>query len=91
MSTENRQDMPAACECCGFRGIPLQPYSSVGTERWLHGNHNDFWFCEICANTSLSDAVQFPRQVDARLYRSLGWLANRILHEIRQQKKEQTQ
>ena len=42
------------------------------------------WLCEVCASTFLGKATQYPRQVeDPLLYRSIGWIANRLLDEIR--------
>jgi len=82
---EQTTESPGECECCGFRGIPLKNYRGEGTERWAEGNHDDFWFCEVCASTYLAHTVLYPDLYGDRskLFKSLGWIANRILQEIR--------
>lgn len=42
------------------------------------------WLCEVCAETSLHLASWLPDGIDRPgLFRSLGWIVNRLLDEIR--------
>ena len=67
------------CECCGYK-TTLQEYQE-GTPRL------SYWLCEVCANTYLAKAVAYPTQcVDSGLYKSIAWIANRLLDEIRKGK-----
>lgn len=64
------------CDCCGYEATVV-----------LYKGHKevscDLWLCEICHETGLSNAVVWPGQCpDSHLYRSVGWVANRILSAI---------
>lgn len=57
----------------------------------MHDAGRDHWLCQVCADTFLSYAVIYPGRVeDACLYRSIGWIANRILDEIRTLRPKET-
>ena len=45
-------------------------------------------FCEVCSHTYLSRATTTPREVDVRLYKSLAWIANRIIDLVKPNDKE---
>lgn len=65
------------CECCHTEQINVKAYCGAPTYEkvWL--------LCEICANTQLSKAAIYPGQCkDPALYRSIGWIANKILSAI---------
>lgn len=70
------------CECCGYWAA-----TSVfeGHAEGLHAlEKRETYLCEVCSSTHLSLAVTYPSQCpDARLWMSIGWIANRILDEIR--------
>ena len=71
------------CFCCGY-AAPLAKFEDRNTT----GEPN--WFCEVCGSTFLSLAVTRPVEYrDDSLYRSIGWIANKILDEIRALKDRQ--
>ena len=64
------------CACCG--------YCTQVSRFPGNGGGEDLWLCEICSSTRLSMSVRYPGQcVDIHLNRSVGWIANKILDEIR--------
>jgi hypothetical protein len=71
------------CQCCEYE-TDLTAYSAeVGPAPHLRVRR-EIWLCEVCASTPLSQAYERPDTVeDPGLYRALGWIANRILKEIR--------
>jgi len=75
----NADESPEECDNCGYQ-TKLERYE----EATWRDKRGVFWFCEICANTHLSKAAQYPAQCsDVMLYKSIGWIANRLLDEIR--------
>jgi len=80
MSTEAPDEPPEECDNCGYETKVEryeEPVRSVCKE-------DVFWLCEVCANTHLSKAIQYPAQCSAAmLYKSIGWIANRLLDEIK--------
>lgn len=67
------------CESCGYLA-PLGEFKDMtGLE-----HRKTHYFCEICSSTHISKTVVYPKQfVDVKLAQSLGWIANRIIDEIR--------
>lgn len=64
----------APCENC--------EYDTLLVCYWRDGESR--WYCEVCASTSLSRATHRPAMVeDPELCKSIGWIANRILDEVR--------
>lgn len=62
------------CDNCSFE-TQVETYNNPGGK--------DCKLCEICAETHLGKATAFPEQVsDVKLYKSIAWIANRILQEI---------
>jgi hypothetical protein len=72
------------CECCGY----LAP-----VDKFYEGpNRRLMYLCEVCSSTYLSQAVAYPQQCpDPTLYKSIGWIANRLLSEIRSIAVKETQ
>jgi len=65
------------CDNCGYE-------TQLTCYRGTHPATDRHWFCEVCASSYLSHATVYRSQCqDPRLHRSLGWIANRILDEIR--------
>lgn len=63
------------CACCGYE-TSCRSYDAGGlTSRRL-------WFCEVCASTFLT-LIYRDKGADARLARSIGWIANKILDELK--------
>ena len=61
------------CDCCGYKA-PLVPFDD---------HSHVYCLCEICYSTYLSYAVTSPsRDTDNHLYKSLGWIANRLLDQM---------
>ena len=72
----NAEGELSGCECCGFA-------TKLGEFRQQHPNTGTNLFCEVCSSSHLSLAETHPWAAsDPLLYRSLGWIANRILQEI---------
>ena len=67
------------CDCCGYEGVELEAYAGAsGQER------RGFLLCEVCAHTPVSSAVIYRSQcADPKTLQSLGWIANKILEEVR--------
>ena len=64
------------CDCCGYPA-PLAKFRDGMPER-------DFYFCEVCAVTHIAGAVIYPAlHEQASLEKSVGYIANMILDEIR--------
>jgi hypothetical protein len=66
------------CDCCAYEtGLHF-------TEQRTGSRLVGAWLCEVCYSTFLSKAVFYPIQVsDTALYRSVGYIANMLLDEIR--------
>lgn len=65
------------CDCCGYPAR-LSEFSRPGP-----APRKVSLFCEVCSSTYLSQVVWYPTQTDEpNLYRSIGWIANRILDRI---------
>lgn len=65
------------CGNCGYE-------TELFEVRKLGGTDEVNWFCEVCAGTFLGRATEYPHQLaDPLLYKSIGWIANRLLDEIR--------
>ena len=63
------------CSNCGYE-TELVVWDGAG------GKDGDF--CALCSQTLLSHATIFPDHVsDPKLYKSLGYIANMILDEVR--------
>ncbi len=62
------------CDNCGY-AAPVRTFNTIpGRPRT---------YCEICAKSFLSDATTFPQDCpDTKLYKSIGAVANLILHKI---------
>lgn len=70
------------CHCCGYAASDLKEYRNNNFETAVH--KPTYRFCEICASTYLSQCVEYPEFAkDARLCKSLGWIANLLRDEIR--------
>lgn len=69
--------MRKECDNCGYK-TKVKPYEhGVGRQTVYH-------FCDVCAKTFLSSATAYPNQCpDVRLHKSVGYIANMILDEIR--------
>lgn len=82
MSYQKRVDKkgdPIICACCSFEGR-VELFQSHRTSRGLE----DFYLCEICAQTHLAIAYTYPEQChDSNLYKSIAVLGNIILEELR--------
>ena len=75
-----RPEKPESCECCDYDTPSLEYYSP------RPGQDTGRWLCEICASTDLETIVIHPQIYSAdiaAIARSMGWIANRILDEIR--------
>src|ERR1035438_829100 len=71
------------CACCGYPA-PLKEYRTLvpnapGDTREAHR------FCEVCAGTFLSHCITYAGLYgsERHLWGSIGWIANRLLEEIR--------
>ncbi len=70
------------CDCCQYPG-PISLFTNILTKRgpW------DIWLCEICSNTRLSTAVEWPEQCnDPDLHKAVGWIGNYLAQLIREGK-----
>lgn len=69
------------CKCCGYQA-PLAPFRTGPTEETT-------LLCEVCSSTYLSYAVTAPRSCqDPLLSKSIAYIANMILSEIRELKEQ---
>ena len=76
------------CECCGY-AAPVKKFNEPSA-RYPRGE--DVWLCEVCSSTFLSSAVTWPAACpDVTLYKSLGYIANMLLDEIRKARGKDTQ
>jgi hypothetical protein len=80
---DEMQDDPEQCDCCHYEAADLESYKTGMGE-------GDKRLCEFCANTFLSSIVENPAhyETDPALARSIGWIANRLLDEIRKGKQD---
>jgi hypothetical protein len=75
--SESEDSRRGECKNCGYI-TDLATYPKMG------GTDEVNWFCEVCAGTFLGRATEYPHQLaDPLLYKSIGWIANRLLDEIR--------
>ena len=66
----------ALCDCCDYTPTDLKRYSGL-------------LLCEICYSTYLSEAAIAPSQCpDVQLYKSIAWIANRLLAEIKERQEQ---
>lgn len=73
---------PIECDCCGYEAATLDFDCHAEGLRGL--DRKTTTLCEVCASTHLSKSVNYPSQCpDQQLWQSIGWIANRILDEIR--------
>jgi hypothetical protein len=72
------------CACCDYPAATTRHSSNApGTSGPAFG---EWYLCEVCFSTHLSDCVWYPQQcADPGLCRSVGWIANRLIDEIRNQ------
>lgn len=74
----NREE---GCHCCGVDNVPVAKFT--------HSNFHpqkgeDYYLCEICAQTHFSKAINWPEQIsDPALYRSIAAGFSILLREIR--------
>lgn len=71
------------CDSCHYPAR-LSLFKGMHTD-YPHEPTKDVHLCEVCASTFISNAtVCFPSQHSEHdLYKSLGWIANKLLDEIR--------
>ena len=69
------------CDSCGYPA-PLSEFT-MSTVGLLRGQKA--MLCEICAKTAIGQAYEFPHQYEGQdaTMRAVGYVANRILDEIR--------
>lgn len=79
-------DEKPVCDCCGYPA-ELEEYRGPIVGDSLVGEGKSM-FCDICASTFLSHCITYPRLYGENryLWRSVGWIANRLLDEIRRVK-----
>jgi len=72
------------CDCCGYPA----PLTEFRTSTVSHKRGSTFLRCEICDSTAIGIAFEFPHQYEgqAETLRVIGYVANRILDEIRKLK-----
>ena len=80
---KNEDEDIEGCDCCGAE-VPTSLFKGMSSERSLRGGKTeDYWLCEICANTHLSKALFYPSQCsDITLYKSIALIANMILQKL---------
>jgi len=71
-------DGPVECFACKYPG-DVAEFKNMDTE---YGK-KDLILCEFCATTHLGTSFSFPFDKDRQLHQSIGWIANRLLDEIR--------
>jgi hypothetical protein len=75
------------CGCCNYEGIPVKEYTISGEYDIRNGTKPEpRTLCMFCSHTFISGMVNFPSQSAPGvigLAQSLGWIANRILAEIK--------
>ena len=78
----NDDGEPIECECCGYEAATSLFSGHAEGLRGLETKKT--YLCEVCSSTHLSSSVNYPSWCpDPQLWQSIGWLANRILDEIR--------
>jgi hypothetical protein len=70
----------ACCDCCGYE-TEVKTYNNPSIN-----SPGEAKLCEICARTYIGNAF-FYSYPEMNLYRSLGWIGNHILNEIRELRK----
>lgn len=79
MSSEYKLILDEYCDCCGY-SAPLKEFKGIPQL----GEPKTSKFCEVCASTLLSnDYLRRSPEIPNALRYSLGWIANKILEEIR--------
>lgn len=76
---------PEQCACCGYPAKVLTEYRGPCTTNDVMGENGRIKLCEVCAATFLSNCVVYPSLYGEHrdLFSSIGWIANKILDEIR--------
>ena len=71
------------CESCGYH-----TWLGKFRKEWRRGEEDgDRLLCEVCSSTFLASHLDSPSHVsDPTLYKSIGYIANMILDEIRRSK-----
>jgi hypothetical protein len=73
---------PNECHNCGYPAETLRRYGNSPTE-------HPVMLCDVCYKTFLSHAILWPRDCDVpKLCKSVGYIANMILAEIRKLKEK---
>lgn len=68
------------CDACKFEGIPVKAYTDTGVDN----KPQTLMLCEVCASTLIGTAARYPALYpDLKFYRTIGWIANKILTEMR--------
>ena len=68
---------PVSCDSCQALA-PVQTY-----ERGFPGQLEKWELCEVCANSFIANAVQYPKQYEnVALYQALGLCTNMILDAV---------
>lgn len=79
-------EKPEACHCCGFETDKLTLYANVETTLAGSGKtrRDDFWYCELCANTSSSMFSRHPNVTpsSSEVMRTICYVGNAIIAAI---------
>lgn len=81
MSDESEADEEVTqCDACKFEGVPVKAYTDSG----VGIQPQTLMLCEVCASTVIGNMARNPQLYqNYALYRTLGWVANKILVEMR--------
>jgi len=64
------------CDNCGYETgcYKFRTHAAGASSPFEEDN---FYFCEVCSSTMLSNAEKYPDQCsDPDLYKAIGWIAN---------------
>lgn len=85
------QENVPECDCCGFAHPDLEVRKFTMREHAKEAYEIEL--CEICANTHIANIFEYPSHYengDYALARTIGWIGNRILQEIKDANKKET-
>lgn len=71
------------CDCCGYK-TKLSKYERDRTKE--DPKPDPMFICALCAGTYAGDTLQYPKE-SADVLKTICYVGNAILHEIRSNKK----
>ena len=78
--SEREPENPEECYACGYETDRVKPYDRQNFDC----KGETMWLCELCAGSLGGNAFDWPAQYDQPLFRTICYVANVILDEVRE-------